>query len=596
MLKDVLIPKGITKKIILSFSILIFLILGIQLAISYYAMNTTIQGINKNYIAVNINQKNENLNKFFDEIDLLSKNIIGNREIQEILMNGTGDATVNVISGDISYAVSNFFAGMVLISKNGTVYRDADVEIGDYIVLNLEKIQAKIDESNGELCFFESSFIGYGPENGRKKHGKHVFLAARKVRSINSFEDIGMMVMAINESDLWNNFVMEGEIGNFYLADANGNIISCQNKSVIGKNIFNVEEHLKKLSWNPNDFSTVSDGLIINKFFNSASKWSIINIVSVRELNSNLSVLQRNIIIIGITAIIVSTYLSIVISRKITRPIRDLIHSMKKVTEGNLNVRTGSSNSADELQELNDVFNQMTNQLQYLIEQVYQQSIREKETELRALKAQINPHFLYNTLDTIYWMLIEKNDYEVAELVTKLGEILRYSIKKGSSTVKVKEEIQQVKNYLYIQKARFEENLNYHFEISQEIIENDVISFLIQPFVENSINHGIMENKGFGTVTIRGYRKDSRMFFEIIDDGSGMSQEQLDKLFSVHEKEKTSGSGIGITNVNDRIRYLYGGEYGVKIESSKDAGTKVTVCVPIKNCEVMNGEAQYFAG
>ncbi len=598
MLRDIFSLKGITKKIILSFSILIFVILAVQLAVSYYAMQTTVQNINKNYIAVNIKQKNEKLNKFINEIDLFSKTILSNKEIQRLLVEGSGrgNSSITNISNEISYALSNTIQGVILISSNGTIYQDAELEIEDYVNLNIDMIKNKVSKSQGELCFLGSKFINYGTT----KHGDYFFFAARKIKDINSFDEIGLMVMAIRESELWSNFVMDGEIGDYYLVSGEGNIVSCRNKEDIGGSINRrLGNALQKINWGSSDSSYVSGGLVVNKLTNGMSGWNIVNVVPINELNSNFSSLQNIIILMGIAAIVISIYLSIIISRKITRPIRDMIVSMKRVTAGNLNVQTGTASTGDpgdELSELNNVFNRMTKELQFLLEKVYQDGIREKEAELRALRAQINPHFLYNTLDTIYWMLIEKSDYDIAELVTKLGEILRYSIKKGSANVQVKEELQQVENYLFIQKARFEENLSYEIQVEPEILNNEVLSFLIQPFVENSINHGIMRSKGWGKVVIKGYARDGLMIFEIIDDGSGMSGEQIKKLFEGKGEKRSTNSGIGITNVHERIKYLYGEEYGVDIESSEGQGTRIIVRIPTTEPGVTRSETENIAG
>jgi two-component system, sensor histidine kinase YesM len=267
---------------------------------------------------------------------------------------------------------------------------------------------------------------------------------------------------------------------------------------------------------------------------------------------------------------------------------------MKMVMDGNLNVQTDISltkDSTDEVKELNYVFNQMTGQLSNLLEEVYHEGVREKEAELRALKAQINPHFLYNTLDTVYWMLIDKSDYDIADIVTKLGEILRYSIKKGSTNVKVREEIQQIENYLFIQKARFEDNLDYQVNIDSEILDYEILSFVIQPFVENSINHGLMHDKGCGKVIINGFRENEKIVFEILDDGSGMTKEQISKLYEKKADKNSGHGGIGVLNVHERIRYYYGEEYGVKIESQKGEGTRVKVEIPVKK----SGEVVYEA-
>lgn len=581
---------GISKRIIVSFSILIFVIFLFQQVTTYYITYVTMRDINRSYITAGLKQKNDKLNGFFRDIDLFSKTIIANSDIQTLLVENNDDSfSISKMSHEVGYALSNTIEGIFLISEKGRIYQEAETELGEYININVSDIRNDLRQSQGEMVFFRSKFISYGSG----QHGDYFFFIARKIRSIANFSDIGIMVIAIREARLWDNIAMDGDVGDYYLVDGTGEIISCNNKELIGTNAFEKLDKAtqKKLTGSGNG-SYVTNELVINSFRNGATGWDILNIVPISEFNANYINLQRIISTIGIIAIIIAIYISIIISRKVTHPIRDMIHSMRNVAAGNLDVQTDAEllkDSTDELKELNDVFNHMTGKLQYLINQVYEKNLREKEAELKALKAQINPHFLYNTLDTIYWMLIENGDEEIAELVTRLGEILRYSIKKGNTNVSVREEMQQIGNYLYIQKARFEDNLDYEIDIEEELYDCEMLSFLIQPFVENSINHGIMESKGKGKVIVKGYSSDKSVIFEVIDDGVGMSPEQIADVFE--KSERKTGSRIGIVNVYERIKYYYGDEYGIIIESQGGSGTRVIVRIPQVKSEVEDHEA-----
>ncbi len=570
--------KGLSKRIFTNFLLLILVLLIFMEAATYYIMQTTINEINNNFIQVELRQKNEKLNNFVKEIDNFSKTIISDRETLDLLFkNSNTEVSKDEISRDMQYVLSNDIDAVFLFSNAGNTFSESDNELREYFSRNIEKIKSEIADTNGEMVFLDSRFIHYAADN----HGDYMFFVARKLRSIDTFEDLGIMIMAVRESLLWKDTYMEGEKGDFYIANSAGKIISSKDKDRIGINVtaeLGSSIASEKLKSSKGHF--ITNDLVVNTLYNQQTGWVLMNAVAIHEINANFYYIQKFILIIGIAAIVVAVYISVLISSNVTRPIRDMIFTMRKVSDGDLNAQTDLSltkGATEEVRELSEVFNHMTMQLQSLLEEVYNEGLKEKDAELRALKAQIQPHFLYNTLDTVYWMLIDKNDYEIADIVTKLGEILRYSIKKGSTNVFVREEVQQIKNYLFLQKARFEDCLNYEINIDESIMECEMLSFIIQPFVENSINHGLMQDKGYGNITINGFRDGENLIFEIIDDGSGMTEKEIEELFRKKKDVKESHGGIGVLNVHERIKYYYGGKYGVKIESRKGFGTKVIV-------------------
>jgi two-component system, sensor histidine kinase YesM len=582
MIVDKFKVKSLEKSMILNFSLLIFFIMICQEVAIFFVMQNTAQEINKNYISVNLKQKNEKLNNFFYNVDQISKVIISNKEIQEYLSSGSQkNISINRLCPEINYSLFNTIDGVFLISNNGDISQEAETELGEKVELNIDSIKKLLSATSGEMAMTGCSFL-----KTEKGISDNYFLVLRKVKSIDTFNDLGILIIAINESKLWERITMEGDAGSLFLASPAGEIISAKDKQMVGHNIYDeYRGAIVKNSLTSSKTSYINKETVLNYTVNNDTGWRIISIVPLKELNSNYARMQKLFLVIGLGAIVIAIYISVIISRNITRPIKELIHSMKKVKKGNLNVQASSEfskDTIDEVKELNDVFNEMTKELQYLIEEVYKENLREKESQLRALKAQINPHFLYNTLDTIYWMLILKGDEETSLLVTKLGEILRYSIKKGSTSVKVSEEVQQIENYLFIQKTRFEDKLQYDINFSKEIMDYEVLSFLIQPFIENAINHGIMDGKGYGKIAIRGYKKENSIYFEVEDDGTGMPQELVEN-YNQHEPESVAKhSGIGIENVNERIRFYYGNEYGATIESVENAGTKIVIKLPIE--------------
>ena len=202
-----------------------------------------------------------------------------------------------------------------------------------------------------------------------------------------------------------------------------------------------------------------------------------------------------------------------------------------------------------------------------------------RKNELKALQAQINPHFLYNTLDSIVWMAESKKSEEVVLMTSALAKLFRTSISKGEEVISINNEIEHIKNYLIIQKIRYKNKLDFEIDVDDEILHNKVLKIILQPLVENSIYHGIKNKDGIGIITIKGRRIQDKILLQVIDNGTGMTPAEIDKVFN--KKGRQSGSGIGVYNVNQRIKLYYGDEYGLGYESEIDKGTIVSVWLPV---------------
>jgi|SRR5690606_24681457 len=218
----------------------------------------------------------------------------------------------------------------------------------------------------------------------------------------------------------------------------------------------------------------------------------------------------------------------------------------------------------------------MIGQLDTLIEKNYEQKIQADRAQLKALQAQISPHFLYNALDSINWMLIEKEEWDISEVVIALSDLLRYSISNNNDMVSVGEEIKNIENYLTIQKVRFENRFSYKIEVDSTIKDKLIPKLLIQPIVENAVVHGIEEKVEGGIIAINGYYTEGITCFEIIDNGPGIAKEKIDMLM-----DNDKSSHLGLNNVNRRIKLIYGSDYGIIIDNRpNEEGVIVRVILP----------------
>lgn len=262
-----------------------------------------------------------------------------------------------------------------------------------------------------------------------------------------------------------------------------------------------------------------------------------------------------------------------------TRRIRQLILHMKDVQVGNFNISI-LSGSKDEIGVLSMNFNAMVTKVSMLLDEKYQLGHEIKSMELRALQAQINPHFLYNTLDLIYWRSIEQNDKGITDLILALSRFYKLSLSKGNDIVSLKNELEHVKAYVQIQNVRYKNIITLGIYVPDNLLSYTIPKITLQPLVENAIVHGILEKKQFqGTIEIFAVQNEHEMTIEIRDDGIGMTQEDIDKLFFPLTDD--SLHGFGIYNINKRIKLIFGDKYGLSFESIKGSGTTAILHLPL---------------
>ena len=311
---------------------------------------------------------------------------------------------------------------------------------------------------------------------------------------------------------------------------------------------------------------------------NEATGWKIYTMVPYSDISAQVQILNHSILLSIILCNLLILVCLLVVSLAITAPVKKLIEAMREVQQGNFDYRIDNKRS-DEMGLLMETFNYMVFKIDMLIKEVYQEKLAQKNAELEALQSQINPHFLYNTLDTINWMLLEKKEYEISGIVVSLGEMMKYAISRSSRTVALREEIRHVSNYLLIQKERMEDKLEYEIDIPHQYESVQVPRLILQPLVENAIIHGIETG---GKVSIRVYEReeDGGCWLEVSDNGAGMDEEQLKRLRDGTTEMRMDHRSIGVENVNKRIRLYYGEEFGLMIESRLGEGTVIRFCIP----------------
>lgn len=309
--------------------------------------------------------------------------------------------------------------------------------------------------------------------------------------------------------------------------------------------------------------------------------WKIINIIPITELNKGINKIKVSTAVITVLLVLLTFIIILVISRQIVQPLRKLVILMKLVEKGDFDVKIEFTNR-DEIGQLAKTFNKMTNRINKLINEVYVDKVKRKELELHMLQYQINPHFLYNTLESIQMMSLINNDEETSKMVFALGKILRYGINQKNEIVTVKEELSNLEDYTMLQKIRFEDIYEININVDSSLYENKMIKLILQPTIENAIYHGLRNRNIGGVINVSGYTEDNTMVFQISDNGIGMDEEMVIRLNEYVNDQNDSFTSIGLKNINKRIKLRYGDDYGIYISSQYGVGSTVKVIFPVE--------------
>lgn len=307
--------------------------------------------------------------------------------------------------------------------------------------------------------------------------------------------------------------------------------------------------------------------------------WTLVSMVPYKSVMAETMAISGVMILAVAITLIVTLLLLNRILTGVVKPLKKLEKYMVQVNPDNMDQRMEILTD-DEIGHLSMKFNQMMDRIRNLKEQVIEEQEDKRKYELQALQAQINPHFLYNTLDSIIWMA-ETNDSNIVAMTEALAKLFRISLNKGNEEISLERELEHVKNYLIIQSMRYADKFTYEISAEPGVERCRTIKLILQPIVENCIYHGIKKKRGAGKITIRAYRREQNLIIEVSDDGCGMPEEICRKILSDEiESENISGSGIGVKNVNERIQLRFGKKYGLSYSSEEGVGTTVTYVLP----------------
>lgn len=397
-----------------------------------------------------------------------------------------------------------------------------------------------------------------------------------RIRQADGTERIVVLDSRFSQIASYVDTVGVGSHGYCFIMDQDGTIIYHPQQQLIFAGL--KEENTQKMTAH-SDGSYEENGLIYTIRTRKGSSWRIVAVSFVDELIEDrlkdCLLLLAGLLLLVLAATIVS---SVVLSRYISRPIHSLNKAMGEFEANAEGFSYEPVYGSLEVTSLSNAFGHLVIRIQELMNQVRNEEIVLRKTELRALQAQINPHFLYNTLDSIAWMCEEGRNKDAVEMVKALARLFRISISKGHELIPVEKEVEHAKSYLQIQKFRYKNQFQYSFEVQESCLHYYCNKITLQPIIENAIYHGLNRMIDEGFIEIRIFEDGDDVVFTVEDNGVGMTKEQCESI--LHKEVKGQTGGIGIKNVNDRVKIYFGEQYGMTIESELDEGTKVSIRMP----------------
>ena len=375
-----------------------------------------------------------------------------------------------------------------------------------------------------------------------------------------------------------------GNGGYIYLMDSNGDIIWHPKFELIASGRVK-ENNLVAAGYDDGSREEVFNGTrqtVVTKTVGYTG-WKLVGVIKGTGISLNMLKTRLFIVFVILLIIFIVILINSYISFRVTNPIRELEKSVKELEEGNLDADIYMGGSY-EVQHLGKSVQDMKFRIKGLMQDIVSEHEEKRKSEFDSLQAQINPHFLYNTLDIIVWQIENEKQSEAVHTVTALARFFRLSLGKGKNIVTVKDEIEHVKNYLMIQHMRFKNKFDYEFDIAEDVLELPSLKLMLQPLVENAIYHGMEFMDGDGMIMVKAWREEDELYLSVADNGLGMTEDKVEMILTGKSTSGNGrGSGIGVKNVNERIKLYFGEAYGLTIDSEPDEGTTVIIHLPAKD-------------
>lgn len=466
----------------------------------------------------------------------------------------------------------NQYSSISIFDSNGNMVNSSTIRSKDSQYQSFFYIIENHTTKQGWLDLYDLEIPGY-TEKG--------LAYLRYYRDYTSGIIKGYILIEYRSPLLTNNFthMKYGQTGSYLIADKEGNVKIQNDKDstqFIGEEAFFTWAKTKSAGGHV--FRVNGERCLVTTDVIPKLNWMMIGITPVEELTQQGKTITTIFYLVGFLAILLSTYVSFCVAHSVTRPLTKLADSMERFGKGELAVHVPVQYK-DEIGMLSEEFNKMADQIQHLVDQVYQEQREKRKSELAALQAQINPHFLYNTLNSVSSLIRMNCPDEAFTMIHAIGMFYRTSLSDGKTLIPIEQELTNIENYIQIQKIRYGGKIDYVLDINSEIMQEYVVKLTLQPLVENAIYHGVKEMKGKGCISIYGWKEDHIIYLQVKDNGIGIPEEKMKQILSGNKNGKRYT--YGLYNVQQRLQIHFGKEYGLEIRSPESGGTVATVKLPV---------------
>ncbi len=552
----------------LIFSISLLSLLALQISFNIYDE----QLVNQSSVILNL--YSTNIETELRKIENLSFSILSDPKVQAYLKVIKAEET----SYERYKAIDDFTQKLMAESQNESYISSIgfiDKEGNEYIVgrntllLNKARKDRVIDEAKekkGRILWAEPS------------EDDNCIIAAREIRAKENMEALAILVIRL---DLGKLISQHSSMQSKYKSNL---LILSGDKTIFSNDSSASFDKVKYIANNLQSYyvQNINDRkFLISYGMSSYTNWTYVNILPYNDIFQGIAAMRLIMVAAYILIFFAAVFIGMKFANGITKPIISLSKKMKKVEQGDFEIAGAESpaiNSSDEIGQLDYDFTIMVNEINTLINENYVKQLLIKETELKALQAQINPHFLYNTLASINGLARMNGQDKISAMVKALGNLLRSAVRNHELVIPLREELNLLNDYVTIQKIRYGDRLEFSIDVEEELKEASILKLTLQPLVENSINYGLENLTGVCRIEVKAFRLTDSMRISISDNGPGMSEDTLEKLKSKELESK--GLGIGLKNIDERIKLIFGEEYGLFFESRLNHGTTVSVHLP----------------
>jgi two-component system sensor histidine kinase YesM len=591
---------SIQVDIAIAFVTLSVVIVVAAILIAFVVTKETVQLASYRYTKELVHQITNNIAFYIDYMDSVSSIIEANTEVQEYLRSSPESETPErkkIETGAVRQVlrtltdVRNDISLIVLFDTNGGfITADSGSALNPFAVPEKQFWYYDAIHAHGSSVI-SSSHV----QNIIADRYQWVISLSREIIDPETGRGMGMLLVDLNYRIIERicGSIALGRRGYIFIVDRNGDIVYHPQQQLLYSGL--KTEDVSRIIGGTEAYFPGDDN-DSEKFYTvetmPSTGWKVVGVNYRSEFVEGWDTIRATYASWGILFLVAAMGMSIVIAQRISDPIKQLRASMRAVEQGNFDIRA-EIRSSNEIGELGKDFNIMIGEIKSLLHRITAEQEQKRKSELKALQMQINPHFLYNTLDSVIWMAQGGKRGEVIAMSSALAKLFRLSISKGKELIDVASELEHVRNYLTIQKIRYKDRLDYRIEVDDEIKPYRIVKIILQPLVENAIYHGIKNNSAAGTVLISGHKTDAGMILQVCDDGVGMNNETLERIRrglspGGYAGWAHRGSGVGVHNVDERIKLYFGQEYGLEFESQKDQGTTVTIRLPaiLENMEL----------